>query len=134
MTQSAGITHDDKRRSEMVNHVRIALALADRVEGGQHDLATIMCAALDTVGAGAPRYEIFGDIRREAEFWADCAQPIELELYAAAALQRIDRTQFAPRAKKRLLVSIWEALSDHERMAFLRRVDPGGSFIGGKVG
>lgn len=103
--------------------LRDAVTIAEGHPDGQRVLGEVLCAALDTVAAGAPRYEMWGDMRREAEWWADCATPAELETYAAAALRRITRTAFAERARKRLLWTLWQSMPDEAKAAFLSRVE-----------
>lgn len=78
-----------------------------------------LSAALDTVAGGAPRYDAFGDMRQDAKWWADTATPVELEIYTAAALRRIERVSFAERARKRLFWALWSAMSGKDRAAFL---------------
>lgn len=106
-------------------HILAAVDLACSHPGGRTAIGEALCAALDTVGGGAPRYDAFGDMREDAAFWADIATPIELEAYAAAALHRIQRVTFAERARKRLFWAMWEAMSDKDRSAFLGRVQKG---------
>jgi len=89
---------------------------------GQRMIGEALCAALDTVGGGGPRYQPFSDMREDAAFWADTATPQELEIYAAAALRRIERATFASRARKRLFWALWQEMPADDRDAFLARV------------
>jgi hypothetical protein len=96
-------------------------------------LGETFCAALDTLCAGAPAvHTLDEDLGREAFWWAECATPREIEAYAAAALRRIERANFAPAARKRIFLSLWQSMSADDQLAFLSKVDPGGKFIGGK--
>ncbi|BBU58527.1 hypothetical protein KU6B_47920 [Mameliella alba] len=96
-----------------------AVDAAERLPDGQRALGEALCGALDTVAGGAPRFDAFGNMREDARWWADCATPMELEIYTAAALRRIERATFAHRARKRLFWALWQAMSDKDRTAFL---------------
>lgn len=112
------------------SHLKHAISHAeagDMVSG----LAQALCGALDTICAGVPDVPFPESSRADAEFWADCATPIELECYLAAALRRIEGTAFAPRARKRLFVALWESMDAQDRIKFLSRVDPDGTFTRG---
>lgn len=100
-------------------HLSNAVTAAEGVRDGQRMIGEALCAALDTVGGGAPEYAAFGDMRADADWWADTATPTELEIYAGAALRRIQRTTFASRARKRLFNMLWQSFSSDERTAFL---------------
>lgn len=97
--------------------------------------ADVLLAALDEAFAGIPEVDsLFGGLRADAAFWADCASAAELEAFAAAALDRIDRRDsFAMRARKRLFARLWETFPKAERVAFLRRVDPEGRIRSGRA-
>lgn len=111
-------------------HLNLAI---DHAENGNMTpaLAEALCAALDTICAGIPDVPFPAATRSDAEFWADCAAPMELECYAAAALRRIEGATFAPRAQKRLFVALWENMAEEDRRRFLSRVDPKGKFVRG---
>jgi hypothetical protein len=91
------------------------------------DAAQIVCAWLES-RAAPPRLDPFGELREDAAYWADVAGPHELEAYVAAGLRRIERTAFGERARKRLLVALWETMPEDWRRDFVRRVDPEGRF------
>lgn len=112
------------------SHLKHAI---DHAEAGDMvpALAQALCGALDTICAGVPDVPFPDATRSDAEFWADCASPVELECYAAAALRRIEGTTFAPRAQKRLFVMLWENMTEEDRRRFLSRVDPTGKFVRG---
>lgn len=105
-----------------VNALSAAVDAAERLPDGRRALGEALCGALDTVGAGAPRFDAFGDMRDDARWWADTATPMELEIYTAAALRRIERATFAVRARKRIFWLLWETMSDADRAAFLAKV------------
>ena len=96
-----------------------AVAIAGRTPGGAAILGEMLCAGLETVAGGAPQFTAFGDMRRDAEWWADMASPVELELYAGAALKRMERATFAPRARKRIFNVLWSSFTQAERRTFL---------------
>lgn len=102
--------------------LRAACDAAELYQGGRRMLGEALCATLDTVGGGAPEFTAFGDMRTDAAWWADLATPMELEIYAGAALRRIERATFAHKAKKRLLWSLWQSMTDQDRAAFLAAV------------
>ena len=83
------------------------------------DAATICAAVLEEISTGSPRLDTWGDIRSDAEFWADCANPAELEVYFASALKRLRNQAFGLHARKRLFMAIWASFSDADRKAFL---------------
>lgn len=103
--------------------LQAALDAAEGLPAGRRAIGEALCAALDTVGAGAPRYEAFGDLREEADWWADTATPLEIEVYAVAALKRIRKATFATRARKRLFMAMWEEFTPQDRSAFLSKVN-----------
>lgn len=103
-------------------HIMAAVDIGMREPGGQRAVGEALCAALDTVAAGAPRYQIVQDMREDALFWAEMATPLELETYAATAMRRLGRATLAERACKRLLWALWESMPNDAQAAFLKRV------------
>ena len=99
--------------------VTLGLALAD---AHPEDAAAICAGYLDATAAGMPRLDPFGDIRADAEYWADCANPAELNAYTCAALRRLEARVQGLAARKRLMAAIWRSLPQTERTAFLRKV------------
>lgn len=87
------------------------------------DAATTCAAVLDEISAGSPRLDPWGDLRADAQFWADCANNAELEVYYAAALKRLGKTSFGIHARKRLIMAIWTSFSNTDRKAFLAHVN-----------
>ncbi|EDM70817.1 hypothetical protein RAZWK3B_15508 [Roseobacter sp. AzwK-3b] len=127
MTAQTRITTPQKAEQEasmlaMRRALMAAIDAADRVPGGQAALGEALCAALDTVGGGAPGYDAFGNMREDAAFWADVATPMELEIFGAAALKRIQRATFAHRARKRVFMALWETFTEADRKAFIQKV------------
>lgn len=113
----------------------VLIHLLDRLvrEGAPESEAVldVMCAAIDEMGAGAPQVSLLQEkVRSDATWWADCASTVELEAYTAASLRALAQKNFAPAARKRLLVMLWEGLSATDRRAFLAAVDPAGKFRG----
>jgi hypothetical protein len=109
-------------------HLLAAVDLAAAAKA-QHPLAEVLCSALEEIATGAPREMFLSRLREDAEHWAYCALPLELEAYVGAGLQRIERTDFAAPARKRLLVALWGSMNAEERRRFLSRVDPEGQFV-----
>ena len=117
--QGAALYRHEKRQTAIM-----ALEALD-----PHDAATICAAVMDEISAGSPRLDPWGDIRADASFWADCANPAELQVYFAAALKRLGNSSLGIAARKRLLVAIWASLNNADRAAFLSRVDAHGRFV-----
>ncbi|MGJ8588802.1 MAG: hypothetical protein ACSHXW_11660 [Yoonia sp.] len=115
----------------LYRHERRVTALMALEALDPHDAATICAAVLDEISASSPRLDPWGDIRADAQFWADCANNAELEVYYAAALKRLGNTSLGIAARKRLLVAIWTSLNDADHAAFLSRVDAQGRFLQG---
>jgi len=113
-----------------IEHYRVVELLAAVARAPHGPANAIMAAALEERRAGPPPHMAFGDIREDAAFWADTATPAEVEAVVAAGLRRIERTQFAAAARKRLFVALWETMEADDRRAFLARVDPKGNFRG----
>lgn len=103
----------------MERAVTLGLALRD---ADPQDAAALCAAFLIDNGAGMPGLDPWGDVRADAEFWADAANPVELNLYACAALRRLGQRVQCLDARKRLMAAIWASLPQTERTAFLRRV------------
>ena len=86
-------------------------------------IAAEMCAVhLDEVAAGMPSLDPWGDLRADAEYWADCANPAELNAYGCAALRRLGARMQGRDMRKRLFAAIWRSLPAEDRAAFLRKV------------
>ena len=83
------------------------------------DAATICAAVLEEISAGSPRLDTWGSIRSDAEFSADFANPLELEVYFTSALKRMRNQSLGLHARKRLFMAIWTSFSDADRKAFL---------------
>ena len=92
------------------------------------DAMEIMSAALEDFETAGPFVSLL-DIREDANFWADCASPRELEVYFAAILRILGKRAFALKARKRLFISLWESLTDTDRLSFISKVDPDLKFV-----
>lgn len=101
-------------RHEKRNTAIIALTDLDL-----HDAATICVVFLDQIAAGSPGFDLWGDIRADAAFWADCAHPAELEAYFSAALKRLPNQILGIRARKRLLAGLFQSLGGADQKAFI---------------
>lgn len=114
-------------RSEVAPRALVALDELARVHAGA--VREAAAAWLEDNGAGMPELAVVSDgVRGDAAFWADIASPAELEAYVGAGLRVMGRTAFAAEARKRLLVLIWQSMTETDRRAFLARVDPKGTF------
>lgn len=116
----SNLKQTDPSKMACVRALMAAVDAAERMPHGQLWLGEALCGALDTVGAGAPQYTAFGNTRDDATWWADLASPIELEIYAGAALRRIERVTFAERARKRLFMMLWNSFTKNQQGGFLR--------------
>ncbi|WP_420013322.1 hypothetical protein [Tateyamaria sp.] len=78
MTLHTSIKADERAATLMAisRALNAAVSAAERLPDGQWAIGEALCAALDTVGGGAPEYTAFGDMRQDAEWWADLATPI----------------------------------------------------------
>lgn len=94
------------------------------------DAAAIACTVLEEVAAGDPPYDALGDIRAGAEWWADSANPAELQCYFASILKQLENQALGIRARKRIFAGLWVTFTDEHRRAFLARVDADGVFHG----
>lgn len=121
----------EDRAVELANGLarhRAFMALAEAIARAHpQDACALMCAALDDLGAGSPEYAFTQErLRADAAWWADAAHPGEIEAHVMAGLRRMDRTPLGEKARKRLLVGLWETMPMDWRLSFLARVDPEG--------
>ena len=105
-------------------------AQAERIAGALYVLdglrpaerTAIAAFVLDATIAGFPELPGFGDLREQAELWADCANHLELECYTVAGLRRLGSVPLALGQRKRLFRALWDGFSDLDRSAFLTSV------------
>jgi len=83
------------------------------------DAAAIAATVLDEVAAGDPPYDALGNIRASATWWADFANPAELQCYFAAALKRLQNQALGLKARKRMIAALFLSLNDADQRAFL---------------
>ena len=113
-----------------------AQALAALMQTAPREIVVPFCvSALDHLGAGMPEADSWArDLREDAAFWAETANPAERREYLSAALRVMAETDeaasmaLAPR--KRMFVALWDSLPEPEKRRFLARVDPKGVFLG----
>lgn len=86
------------------------------------DIAALAWQALDDLRTIGPRLDPLGDVEQDARFWADCAPPHELAGYAVAAMDRLADLRLGGRARRRLMVALWNAMPESERAAFIKNV------------
>lgn len=111
-------------------HLKREAAVMAMMDLAPQDAAAIACTVLDEVAAGDPPYDALGDIRAGAEWWADFANPAELQCYFASAVKRLENQALGIKARKRMFTALWLAFSNEDRRAFLARVDADGTFHG----
>jgi hypothetical protein len=105
-------------------------AQAERLAGALYILdgllpaerSAIAAFVLDVTGAGFPELLGFGDIREQAELWADCANHLELECYTVAGLRRLGSVPLALGQRKRLFRTLWDTFADDDRRTFLAKM------------
>lgn len=98
----------------------VAHWLGDMWQSNPRITIQITAAFLDEVGADVPEYSFLqGRIRDDARYWADTAQPHEIECYVAAGLERAKDTPFGPRMRKRMIGTVWRKMTAAERAEFL---------------
>ena len=114
----------DLKGAALLRHEKRVTAIMALEALDPQEAATICAAVLEEISAGSPTLDTWSDIRSDAEFWADCANPAELEVYFASALKRLRNQSLGLHARKRLFMAIWTSLSDADRKAFLARVAP----------
>ncbi|WP_244927306.1 hypothetical protein [Roseinatronobacter bogoriensis] len=120
-------SHEMRMRAEWAKALCFAIS-----ECHPDDAKQIMAAALDDMAAGSPPKAFpFCDIRSDADWWADCAHPAELECYFSSALKRLGNRALGVKARKRLFVALWQSFPLADRQAFLSRVDADGRFCKG---
>jgi hypothetical protein len=72
--------------------------------------------------AGMPYTPLIdGAAREDARFWAETAQPQELECYALAAIDKLraHNAPFVSRQIKRLVAALWRRMSPSEQNSFV---------------
>lgn len=109
---------------------RLAAELSDVASEDEAEVAGLLVAWVDHVGAGMPDHDPFGGVRADAEFWCDVATPAEIVAYTCAGLRRLGDVEMAAVTRKRLFVALWETMAEADRRAFVSRVDPTGAFRG----
>lgn len=116
--------------------IEAAYTLLHAIDAAPAEVALVCCdMAVDTLRRHMPHVPLmFDGIRYEAESWAELAAPNELVEYIAAGLARGEREgmdlSHTVAARKRLLVALWRSMSEPDKAAFLKSVDPDGNFRG----
>ena len=111
-------------RMERVNQLVCAIAETD-----PEDAAPILDAALRGYSVGPPGLTVLLELDEDAEWWASAAPAAEVAAYVAAGLRRLKAAPLHVALRKQLLVSLWHSMTHDDRRAFLRRVDPTGTFV-----
>ena len=99
--------------------VRLTSAIA---ECHPHDAAQIMAAALENMVGDGPQHDVFGTLRRDAEWWAELAPVHEVQAYATAAARHLGEKAMGRKARKSLVAALWNGMHPEDRAAFLKAV------------
>ncbi|MEM0978431.1 MAG: hypothetical protein AAGJ34_12920 [Pseudomonadota bacterium] len=114
---------DAKTNEETLNRIRSLLELCDCISKcDENDASQLMTAALYDLSAGYPIPPLI-DARYEAQLWADCASPAELEAYLECILGRLYRSSLHLVSRKRLFKKLWTSFHQKDRISFLKRVN-----------
>ncbi|WP_420344076.1 hypothetical protein [Paenirhodobacter sp.] len=96
----------------------------------REDALAICTAFLEDQSTGGPELApLFEATASTAQFWADVAPPHGLVAYGTAALARLGQTPLGLNTRKKLLVTLFESMSEDDRLRFARRIDPEGMVI-----
>jgi hypothetical protein len=106
-----------KYRAETAQTLCHAISMCD-----PQDAAQIMAAALETLQIGQPEHDVFGTVRRDAEWWAEVAPPHEVQAYVAAGLKQLQAKAIGPKARKALIVHLWNGMTAADKAAFLKAI------------
>jgi len=118
-------------RAALLDALRDILARGDPAELAQ--VSDMMSCFLFEFCAGLPAVKgSMAEVRADALIWADMAATPELESYAMAILRQIEAREIGQRMARRLVAAAWQAMAAKDRVDFLAKVDPSGTFRGGK--
>lgn len=92
------------------------------------DAAAICAAYLESQVTDGPVHDAFGIVYSGAQLWAEAAPIHEIAAYTLAGLNRCKGSPFGIATRKKVLVALWQTLGEHDRHAFLSRVDEQGVF------
>ena len=109
-----------RARAEAVARLTAAIAQCH-----PHDAAQIMSAALENMVGDGPQHDVFGTLRRDAEWWAELAPVHEVQAYATAAAKQLGAKALGRKARKALLAALWNGMLPDDRAAFMRAVGAG---------
>jgi hypothetical protein len=85
--------------------------------------AAIICAAfLQDRETGGPEVSAFGNVRSDAEWWADIAPPHEVQEYVYAGMKVMASRAIGSSARRRFIAALWAGLDASDRAAFIQRV------------
>jgi hypothetical protein len=113
------LVSDPKARYRHEKRHSAIIALTDL---DPQDAALICVEVLDVIKAATPAFDPWGDLRADAEFWAGCANPAELEAYFLAALKQLQNQLLGIRARKKILANLFQDLSASDRQSFVQWV------------
>lgn len=86
----------------------------------RHGTAVGALAFLEQAGAGLPDVPLFPEkVRQDAQMWADCADPAELEAYLVAVVAALQDSPLLNKQVKRLAALSFGRMNEQDRQAFL---------------
>lgn len=104
-------------RTERAMTLSIAISDCDPM-----DAAQIMAAALQDMETDGPQHDVFGTLRRDAEWWAELAPPHEVQTYVTAGLKQLTTRAIGPKARKEVIAQLWNGMTPEDKGAFLRAI------------
>lgn len=102
--------------------------LNDIYRGDKELCIGTVSAFLDYHQAGCPEVPLFLEqVRVDAKLWADCASQHELEAYAFAAIDALDKSNVSwEKQTKRLAAMSWRRLTASGKAAFKNWIETNG--------
>jgi hypothetical protein len=102
---------------------RLAKDACDAIFRCHRDIAVqIAETVLDMLRSGGPRHDLMGDLRMEAESWADIAGAQEVRAYVIAGLNNLAGRAISDKARKEVFAALWKGMAEKDRTAFLTAV------------
>lgn len=113
----------EARQARIEDRQHRAKALCEAIAACHpRDAATVMTAALQGAETDGPQHDLFGTMRRDAEWWAEIAPPHEVQAYVVAGLRQVGQSAIGPKARKDIFAALWQGMAPGDKAAFLRAV------------
>lgn len=105
---------------------RLARDAIDALCRVHRDVATQICEAMiaEHITDG-PKADIFGHLRRDAQWWAELATVPEVQAYVVAGLLQLQERAIGHKARKEVLAALWKGMRPEDQGAFLRAIGVG---------